>query len=77
MTFVVTGSFIFFLAPPLESSPGQSPEFNFRPRLQSLILQEEESSHAEAKKTVNFGCCRVPKKYFPSFPDVIDPQSKN
>ncbi|XP_035207222.1 cyclic nucleotide-gated cation channel beta-1-like isoform X2 [Stegodyphus dumicola] len=66
-------------SPPLENSSdtGQTPEPNSRPRLQSLIHHEDEKSEFyELSQYMKLCCCRIKRKFIPTFPNVIDPQSK-
>ncbi|GIY44589.1 cyclic nucleotide-gated cation channel beta-1, partial [Caerostris darwini] len=65
-------------SPPLESSSDNdpiSPIHQSRPRLQSLI-EEEKSSIDSWSQTISFYCCSIRKKLIPTFPRIIDPQSK-
>ncbi|XP_055942439.1 cyclic nucleotide-gated cation channel beta-3-like isoform X3 [Argiope bruennichi] len=65
-------------SPPLESSSDNDPSSPIqqsRPRLQSLI-EEEKSSIDSWSQTISFFCCSIKKKLLPTFPNIIDPQSK-
>ncbi|CAL1289609.1 unnamed protein product [Larinioides sclopetarius] len=65
-------------SPPLESSSDNdqcSPIHQSRPRLQSLI-EDEKSSIDSWSQTISFFCCSIKKKLLPTFPKIIDPQSK-
>ncbi|GFY66100.1 cyclic nucleotide-gated cation channel beta-1 [Trichonephila inaurata madagascariensis] len=65
-------------SPPFESSSDNdptSPIRQSRPRLQSLI-EEEKSSVNSWSQSISFFCCSIKKKFIPTFPKIIDPQSK-
>ncbi|GFS36453.1 cyclic nucleotide-gated cation channel beta-1 [Nephila pilipes] len=65
-------------SPPFESSSDNdptSPIRQSRPRLQSLI-EEEKSSVSSWSQSISFFCCSIKKKFIPTFPKIIDPQSK-
>ncbi|XP_054711138.1 cyclic nucleotide-gated cation channel beta-1-like [Uloborus diversus] len=66
-------------SPPLDNSSdnGQTPERKGRPRLYSLFQQDDQKSELEVlSDTISLWCCRIKRKFLPSFPNVIDPQSK-
>ncbi|GFW28114.1 cyclic nucleotide-gated cation channel beta-1 [Trichonephila clavipes] len=68
----------FLPAPPFESSSDNdptSPIRQSRPRLQSLI-EDEKSSVNSWSQSISFFCCSIKKKFIPTFPKIIDPQSK-
>ncbi|XP_023243864.1 cyclic nucleotide-gated cation channel beta-1-like [Centruroides sculpturatus] len=69
------------IQPPTPSSSPQPEELEEpqdRPRLQSLIQHEDDPPADDSwlDEMVDVWCCQLKRRYIPTFPKVLDPQSK-